>query len=77
MQLKDKDNLLLFFLRAQTRYSVAVFGMFDGGESLPLAGEEMTTLMDAPEPPALDSAGKSSTPADTPRAGLQTRRCLI
>lgn len=25
--------------------------MFDGGESLPLAGEEKTTLSDDPEPP--------------------------
>lgn len=38
---------------------MAVFGMFDGGESLPLAGEEMTTLMDGPEPPPVDSSGKS------------------
>ncbi|XP_055362274.1 collagen alpha-1(XII) chain isoform X3 [Betta splendens] len=50
------NTIVLEELRAQTRYSVAVFGMFDGGESLPLAGEEMTTLMDGPEPPPLDSA---------------------
>jgi len=27
-------------LRAGTKYTVSVFGMFDGGESMPLAGEE-------------------------------------
>ncbi|XP_016340926.1 collagen alpha-1(XII) chain-like [Sinocyclocheilus anshuiensis] len=36
------------------RWSVSVFGMFDGGESMPLAGEEKTTLSDAPEPPPFD-----------------------
>lgn len=46
-------------LRAGTKYSVAVFGMFDGGESVPLAGEEKTTLSDAPEPPPLHPSGKS------------------
>ncbi|KAF3850310.1 hypothetical protein F7725_020029 [Dissostichus mawsoni] len=34
-----------------TKYTVAVFGMFDGGESVPLAGEENTTLMDDPDSP--------------------------
>lgn len=46
-------------LRAGTKYSVAVFGMFDGGESVPLAGEEKTTLSDAPEPPTFHPFGKS------------------
>lgn len=32
--------------------------MFDGGESMPLAGEEKTTLSDAPEPPAFGTPGK-------------------
>uniref|UniRef100_A0A7N6B6R2 Collagen alpha-1(XII) chain n=1 Tax=Anabas testudineus TaxID=64144 RepID=A0A7N6B6R2_ANATE len=50
------NTVVLEELRAQTKYSVAVFGMFDGGESLPLAGEEMTTLMDGPDPPPLDSS---------------------
>ncbi|XP_071323618.1 collagen alpha-1(XII) chain isoform X2 [Trachinotus anak] len=45
------NTVVLEELRAGTKYSVAVFGMFDGGESLPLAGEEKTTLSDAPEPP--------------------------
>uniref|UniRef100_A0A8C9ZNQ8 Collagen alpha-1(XII) chain n=1 Tax=Sander lucioperca TaxID=283035 RepID=A0A8C9ZNQ8_SANLU len=48
------NTVVLEELRAGTKYSVAVFGMFDGGESLPLAGEEKTTLMDAPEPPSVD-----------------------
>lgn len=47
-------------LRAGTKYSVAVFGMFDGGISLPLAGEEKTTLSDDPEPPPVDPSGKNS-----------------
>lgn len=37
--------------RAGTKYSVSVFGVFDGGESMPLAGEEKTTLSDEPDPP--------------------------
>ncbi|XP_047184536.1 collagen alpha-1(XII) chain isoform X3 [Scophthalmus maximus] len=48
------NTVVLEELRAGTKYSVAVFGMFDGGESSPLAGEEKTTLSDAPEPPPLD-----------------------
>lgn len=48
-----------FSLRAGTKYSVAVFGMFDGGQSMPLAGEEKTTLMDAPDPPSFDDNGKA------------------
>uniref|UniRef100_A0A8B9L6C9 Collagen, type XII, alpha 1b n=1 Tax=Astyanax mexicanus TaxID=7994 RepID=A0A8B9L6C9_ASTMX len=45
MQVGPYDNtVVLEELRAGTKYSVAVFGMFDGGQSLPLAGEEMTTL---------------------------------
>lgn len=50
---------LPFSLRAGTKYSVAVFGMFEGGQSMPLAGEENTTLMDDPEPPTPDASGKS------------------
>ncbi|XP_069033568.1 collagen alpha-1(XII) chain isoform X2 [Embiotoca jacksoni] len=48
------NTVVLEELRAGTKYSVAVFGMFDGGHSLPLAGEEKTTLFDDPEPPPLD-----------------------
>lgn len=48
-----------FSLRAGTKYSVAVFGMFEGGESMPLAGEEKTTLSDDSEPPLPDPSGKS------------------
>ncbi|XP_056282175.1 collagen alpha-1(XII) chain isoform X2 [Pseudoliparis swirei] len=44
-------TVVLEELRAGTKYTVNVFGMFDGGESMPLAGEEKTTLVDTPEPP--------------------------
>lgn len=44
-----------------TRYSVSVFGMFDGGQSMPLAGEEKTTLSDAPEPPPIEPGGNASS----------------
>lgn len=53
--------------RAATKYSVAVFGMFDGGESVPLAGEERTTLSDAPDPPLPASSGNVSV---TPHQSL-------
>ncbi|KAM9339586.1 collagen alpha-1(XII) chain [Symphorus nematophorus] len=49
------STVVLEELRAGTKYSVAVFGMFDGGESMPLAGEERTTLIDATEQPPHDS----------------------
>ncbi|KAM9839911.1 collagen alpha-1(XII) chain-like [Aulostomus maculatus] len=61
------NTVVLEELRAGTQYSVAVFGMFDGGESMPLAGEEKTTLSDAPEPPpirSLDTQCKTSAKAD-------------
>ncbi|XP_076874166.1 collagen alpha-1(XII) chain isoform X2 [Brachyhypopomus gauderio] len=61
------NTVVLEELRASTKYSVAVFGMFDGGESLPLAGEEMTTLMDPPDPPPVylpDVKCKTSARAD-------------
>ncbi|XP_041661141.1 collagen alpha-1(XII) chain isoform X2 [Cheilinus undulatus] len=48
------NTVVLEELRAGTKYTVSVFGMFDGGESVPLAGEENTTLMDAPDPPLPD-----------------------
>lgn len=48
-------------LRAGTKYSVAVFGMFDGGESMPLAGEEKTTLTEIPNNDPPISTGKNST----------------
>lgn len=48
--------------RAGTRYTVAVAGMFEGGESLPLAGEEKTTLSDAPDPPPPNALGKLRLP---------------
>ncbi|XP_041721920.1 collagen alpha-1(XII) chain [Coregonus clupeaformis] len=45
------NTVVLEELRAGTKYSVTVFGMFDGGHSAALAGEEKTTLSDAPEVP--------------------------
>ncbi|XP_029316063.1 collagen alpha-1(XII) chain isoform X3 [Cottoperca gobio] len=51
------NTVVLEELRAGTKYTVNVFGMFDGGESMPLAGEERTTLMDAPEPPPYEASG--------------------
>ncbi|XP_041667909.1 collagen alpha-1(XII) chain isoform X2 [Cheilinus undulatus] len=44
------NTVVLEELRAATKYSVNVFGVFDGGESMPLAGEEKTTLSDDPGP---------------------------
>lgn len=35
-----------------------VFGMFDGGESVPLAGQEKTTLSDGPDPPSFGTPSK-------------------
>ena len=56
--------------RAGTKYSVSVFGMFDGGESMPLAGEEKTTLSDAPGPPAYQPTGKAHGVTSTVRWDL-------
>uniref|UniRef100_A0A672GF23 Collagen, type XII, alpha 1b n=1 Tax=Salarias fasciatus TaxID=181472 RepID=A0A672GF23_SALFA len=61
------NTVVLEELRAGTKYSVAVFGMFDGGESLPLAGEEKTTLVEDPESPAIapsDTQCKTTAKAD-------------
>lgn len=48
-------------VRAGTKYSVNVFGMFEGGESLPLAGEEKTTLSDGPDLPSFEPSGNKNT----------------
>ncbi|KAK1888551.1 Collagen alpha-1(XII) chain, partial [Dissostichus eleginoides] len=48
------NTVVLEELRAGTKYTVAVFGMFDGGESVPLAGAENTTLIDDPDSPPVD-----------------------
>ncbi|XP_013999573.2 collagen alpha-1(XII) chain isoform X2 [Salmo salar] len=45
------NTVVLEELRAGTKYSVTVLGMFDGGHSAALAGEEKTTLFEAPEVP--------------------------
>uniref|UniRef100_A0AAX7SU24 Collagen, type XII, alpha 1b n=1 Tax=Astatotilapia calliptera TaxID=8154 RepID=A0AAX7SU24_ASTCA len=58
------NTVVLEELRSGTKYSVAVFGMFDGGESLPLAGEEKTTLKDEPESPHGIEICKTTAKAD-------------
>ncbi|KAK7906744.1 hypothetical protein WMY93_015356 [Mugilogobius chulae] len=61
------NTVVLEELKAATQYSVSVFGMFDGGESVPLAGEEKTTQSDAPEPSlpgSRDAQCKTSAKAD-------------
>ncbi|KAM8725153.1 collagen alpha-1(XII) chain isoform 2-T3 [Acanthopagrus schlegelii] len=59
------STVVLEELRAGTKYSVAVFGMFDGGESMPLAGEEKTTLTEIPnnDPPISTDAQQCKTTA--------------
>ncbi|KAM6912519.1 collagen alpha-1(XII) chain-like isoform 2-T2 [Xenentodon cancila] len=57
LQVGPYDNtVVLEELRAGTKYTVNVFGMFEGGESMPLAGEENTTYSDDPEPPTFESS---------------------
>ncbi|TSO25219.1 Collagen alpha-1(XII) chain [Bagarius yarrelli] len=50
------NTVVLEELRAGTKYTVSVFGVFDGGESMPLAGEEKTTLSDEPAAPPFDAS---------------------
>lgn len=47
-----------FGYRAGTKYTVSVFGMFEGGESVPLAGEENTTYSDDPDGPYITEPSK-------------------
>uniref|UniRef100_A0A4W5MT26 Collagen, type XII, alpha 1b n=1 Tax=Hucho hucho TaxID=62062 RepID=A0A4W5MT26_9TELE len=59
------NTVVLEELRAGTKYSVAVFGMFDGGHSAALAGEEKTTLSDHPSPrPFLHTSSLLQAKAD-------------
>ncbi|XP_073348827.1 collagen alpha-1(XII) chain [Pagrus major] len=61
------STVVLEELRAGTKYSVAVFGMFEGGESMPLAGEEKTTLTEIAysDPPiSIDTQCKTAAQAD-------------
>ncbi|XP_067901672.1 collagen alpha-1(XII) chain-like isoform X2 [Heterodontus francisci] len=58
-------TVVLEELRAGTTYKVAVSGMFEDGESLPLLGEEQTTLSDEAsevplEPPGLQCSTKAA-----------------
>lgn len=54
---KDSYDAFPFLHRAGTNYSVSVFGVFDGGQSMPLAGEEKTTLSDEPTSPPINAPG--------------------
>ncbi|XP_061650641.1 collagen alpha-1(XII) chain isoform X2 [Phyllopteryx taeniolatus] len=61
------NTVVLEELRADTKYTVNVFGVFEGGESMPLAGQEKTTLTSGPEPPPFeleDVTCKTSAQAD-------------
>ncbi|XP_061479123.1 collagen alpha-1(XII) chain isoform X1 [Rhineura floridana] len=58
------STVVLEELRAGTSYKVNVFGMFEGGESAPLIGEEMTTLLDATVVPILPRAMECQTRAE-------------
>lgn len=53
-----KLNNVFLVSRAGTKYTVSVFGMFDGGESMPLAGEENTTYSDDPDSSPVDVPSK-------------------
>ncbi|RVE57033.1 hypothetical protein OJAV_G00212260 [Oryzias javanicus] len=53
------NTVVLEELRAGTKYTVSVFGMFEGGESMPLAGQENTTYSDDPDPPPIDAPNVS------------------
>nr|XP_012997177.1 collagen alpha-1(XII) chain isoform X1 [Cavia porcellus] len=58
------NTVVLEELRAGTTYKVNVFGMFDGGESSPLVGQEMTTLSDTTVMPVLSSGMECLTRAE-------------
>ncbi|KAM4542217.1 collagen alpha-1(XII) chain isoform 3-T3 [Odontesthes bonariensis] len=49
------NTVVLEELRANTKYTVNVSGMFEGGESMPLAGEENTTYSDDPDSPPMET----------------------
>lgn len=57
--------MIFFLLRAGTKYSVNVTGLFDGGMSMPLAGEEKTTLSDGPDIPFYTPGAAPCYPAHT------------
>ncbi|OXB61233.1 hypothetical protein ASZ78_006533, partial [Callipepla squamata] len=58
------STVVLEELRAGTTYKVNVFGMFDGGESNPLVGQEMTTLSDTTTEPFLSRGIECRTRAE-------------
>ncbi|XP_024152990.1 collagen alpha-1(XII) chain isoform X2 [Oryzias melastigma] len=53
------NTVVLEELRAGTKYTVSVLGMFEGGESMPLAGQENTTYSDDPDSPPVDAPNVS------------------
>uniref|UniRef100_A0A3Q3B4I5 Collagen alpha-1(XII) chain n=1 Tax=Kryptolebias marmoratus TaxID=37003 RepID=A0A3Q3B4I5_KRYMA len=57
------NTVVLEELRSGTKYTVSVFGMFEGGESMPLAGEENTTYSDDPDGPYFGEPSKCKTNA--------------
>ncbi|XP_075454120.1 collagen alpha-1(XII) chain isoform X2 [Ascaphus truei] len=57
------NTVVLEELRAGTSYKVNVFGVFDQGESVPLVGQEVTTLSDAPDTPFKSSGLECKTRA--------------
>ncbi|XP_013922004.1 PREDICTED: collagen alpha-1(XII) chain-like, partial [Thamnophis sirtalis] len=58
------NTVVLEELRADTSYKVNVFGMFEGGESMPLIGEEKTTLADVPDVSVLTTGLECKTRAE-------------
>ncbi|XP_009571425.1 PREDICTED: collagen alpha-1(XII) chain-like, partial [Fulmarus glacialis] len=58
------STVVLEELRAGTTYKVNVFGMFEGGESSPLVGQEMTTLSDTTSEPFLSRGLECRTRAE-------------
>ncbi|KFP75574.1 Collagen alpha-1(XII) chain, partial [Acanthisitta chloris] len=58
------STVVLEELRAGTTYKVNVFGMFEGGESNPLVGQEMTTLSDTTSEPFLSRGLECRTRAE-------------
>nr|XP_023970152.1 collagen alpha-1(XII) chain isoform X1 [Chrysemys picta bellii] len=58
------NTVVLEELRAGTTYKVNVFGIFEGGESAPLVGQEMTTLSDATVIPFLPGGLECITRAE-------------
>lgn len=63
--------------RADTSYKVNVFGMFEGGESMPLIGEEKTTLADVPDVSVLHSGKCSFNEENSAWCSINEARAFI